>query len=202
MIAWLCGLVRFKNEQYVVLDVAGVGYRVFTPAARIASLSVGQTCEFHVTTQVRADAIHVYGFATPPERDVFLELLGVSGVGATTALGAISTLGCDELIRAVNRSDLKTLQRIPKVGRRIAQRMAVELANRLPIPEGSPRSSVPMPASGPVPNTEDPLPLVLARLGFRRSEIEQAQYWLLQEGMEDASLDDRIQAALKFLGGR
>lgn len=194
MIAMLRGKVAFRGEDFLVVDVGGVGWRVFVPAPLLARYGEGEEILVHVSTQVREDAIHLYGFEAPADRETFLLLLGVSGVGVKTALSALSALRRSELSRALAEGDTRTLERIPGVGKRTAQRLVVELAGRI---------TVEAPTAAPAPAREvasaDPLPLVLARLGFRRTEIDQALAELARDPQE-RSLEHRIQEALRILG--
>ena len=194
MIAMLRGTVAWKGEDHLVLDVGGVGYRVFVCDPILVRFVEGEDAVFHVSTQVREDAIHLYGFESPADRDAFLLLLGVNGVGVRTALSALSTCKRADLSRAIAEGDVRTLERIPGVGKRLAQRLVVELAGRL---VAEPMSPIVPARADRAPS--DALPLVLARLGFRRSEIDQALAQLAQDPQE-RSLEERIQESLRILG--
>jgi len=196
MIAMLRGKVAWKSEDHLVVDVGGVGYRVFVPTPLIGGSAEGDEIVLHVSTQVREDAIHLFGFESPADRDTFLLLLGVNGVGVRTALSALSALRRAELSRAVADGDVRALERIPGVGKRLAQRLVVELAGRVVVDAVTP--STPTPAAVAA-NPSDALPLVLARLGFRRTEIDQALVELARDPRE-RTLEQRVQEALRFLG--
>lgn len=194
MIRRLRGEIVGAGADHVVLEVGGVGYRVFVPAQVPAQ--PGEEAVFHVSTQVREDAIHLYGFATAADRDAFETLLEVPGVGARTALAVLGTLSRRELAAAVARQDVAALKRVPGVGVRTAQRLVVDLAGKI-----APEPEVAELASGVAIRPDDPLPLALARLGFRRSEIQHALARLGDAARPEVPLEERIRLSLQVLGG-
>ena len=157
MIARLVGGLVHHQGGRAVIDVGGVGYEVFATSRSLTSWAGSDTVEVHVSTQVREDAITLYGFESTRDREVFLALLGVSGVGPKVALSALDALPTDALHRAVEGDDVATLSQIPGVGKKTAQRLALELKGKLPgdftAPVGAraagapPRS--PAPGAGP-----------------------------------------------------
>jgi Holliday junction DNA helicase RuvA len=177
--------------------VGGVGYLVAVPVSLAARLVVGQEITLQVHTQVREDAIQLFGFAGKAERRCFELLMTVPGVGARTALSVLGALSVSDLADAIARQDLKTLQRAPGVGRKVAQRIAVDLQGKL----GSDLIVAVGPAVAAPARPQDPLPLALAQLGYKRSEIERAQAWLEAEGHGGASLQEKIRLALAQLSG-
>ena len=133
MIAFLRGAVLSVENESVVLDVQGVGFRVNVTAACAASLSgmVAQEASLHTHLIVREDDLQLYGFFSPDEIRVFLLLLGVNGVGPRAALGVLSQLTPQGLVRAVTLEDVLTLTRAPGVGKKIAQRIVLELKDKV-----------------------------------------------------------------------
>jgi Holliday junction DNA helicase RuvA len=141
MIARLRGRVVARSAAGIVLDVNGVGYLVaVTPSvARLSSFdSSGEGDEITVETHlhIRADVLQLYGFASAAERELFELLLGVSGVGPKVALGIVSGSTPEELRRAIARDDLKRFEAIPGVGRKTAQRVVLELKDKLTVADG------------------------------------------------------------------
>ncbi|MFH1468553.1 MAG: Holliday junction branch migration protein RuvA [Pseudomonadota bacterium] len=197
MIARIQGIVVDIEEDEVVVDVGGVGYLVAVPASLAAGLGVGEEVTLQVHTQVREDSIQLFGFAGKSERRCFELLLTVPGVGARTAIGVLGVLSVAALADAVARQDLRALQRAPGVGRKVAQRIAVDLQDKL----GSELIAAAGPIAAAPPREQDPLPLALAQLGYKRSEIERAQAWLEAEGHGEASLQEKIRLALAQLSG-
>lgn len=195
MIALLRGEIVHLGSDHLVLDTGGVGYRVFVPESLLGRVGTGQAATLHVSTQVREDAIHLFGFESVADKDTFLVLIAISGVGPRIALSLLSTLGRAELARALARSDDRALQRASGVGKKLAQRLLVELAGKL-IPEVETLS--PASIAGPA-RPADPLPLALAQLGYRKAEIDRALAGV--EPLSTAPFEERIRAALRLLGG-
>ena len=197
MIAYLRGALIHRETNRAVLDVNGVGYEVFAPARTLeAWAQTGGTLEVHVSTQVREDAITLYGFATATERQAFQILISVSGIGPKIGLACLDSLPLSSLARAVETGDHATLGRVPGVGAKTAQRLSLELKGKLPwAPDGRPNAA-PVPAR----EKEDPLALALARLGYSRAEIDQVQTGILRTDMPpDAPVAERLRVALQLL---
>ncbi len=199
MIARITGLLVEIEGDSLVVDVGGVGYLLSVPSTVAAGLEIDSEVTLQVHTQVREDAIQLFGFTSRSQRQAFEQLLTVNGVGARIALAVLGTLTVAELADAVVREDLRVLQRVSGVGKRVAQRIVFDLAGKL-TPEFVPVGQGPaVPALAPKP--QDPLPLALAQLGYKRSEIDKAQAWIASQGKAEASLDERIRLALKHLSG-
>jgi len=136
MIGRLEGRLHRVAPGAVLVDVGGVGYRVATTLRDFDRLTDGERAVFWIHTQVRDDAIVLFGFADRQELDAFEKLISVAGVGPRTALGVLSALTAAELARAVEGGDAALLQRSPGVGRKTAERILLELKDRL-APAGS-----------------------------------------------------------------
>src|SRR5512138_500374 len=131
MIARLSGTLIEKTVIQCVIDVHGVAYRVLIPLSTFTELpEIGQPTVIHVHTHVREDAIHLYGFHVPAEREVFELMISVSGIGPKLAVNILSGITPEELIRAVKEDDLRRLTAIPGVGRKTAERMVLELKDK------------------------------------------------------------------------
>lgn len=132
MIAWLRGRLRDRREGgYAVLDVGGVGYLVQLPTGVAADAPLGAEVELHVHTVVREDALLLFGFDDPVALRVFEVLLTVSGVGPKVALAILSTLPPGDLVAAVETGDVARIRKAHGVGKRLAERLAVELRGKL-----------------------------------------------------------------------
>ena len=132
MIGWLYGVVRDKRPPTLLLDVNGVGFELEAPLSTFEKLpETGEACALHCHQLVREDAHNLYGFATLVERDVFRVLLRVNGVGAKLALAILSGLSVGALTAAVNDGDTATLSRLPGIGKKTAERLIIELRDRL-----------------------------------------------------------------------
>lgn len=132
MIGSLKGTVAQLEAEYCIVDTAGgVGYRVFMPSAHLAQLVLGKEVRIHVHTAVREDAILLYGFLSREYYDLFEILLTVSGVGPKMALGILSAIKPDAFYKAVSNKDVKMLVKLPGVGKKTAERMLLELKDKV-----------------------------------------------------------------------
>jgi holliday junction DNA helicase RuvA len=132
MIASLRGVVVALGLDHVVLETGGVGLRMSCPPRVLADLRVGEPAHLHTSLVVREDSLTLYGFSGTDEREVFDVLLGVSGIGPRLAMAMLAVLTPDEVRAAVASDDVATLTRVPGVGRKGAQRLVLELKDRLP----------------------------------------------------------------------
>ena len=131
MIALLEGSVAHKEEGRLILQVGAVGVWVFVPRQLAEQAKIGQTLALHTHLVVREDSLSLYGFATAEERDLFVLLLGVNGVGPRLALSVISTLSPSALRRAVFQEQPEIIGRVPGVGKRTAQKILLHLQGRI-----------------------------------------------------------------------
>lgn len=175
----------------VVLDVGGVGYRVLVPVGTSVG-APGSQVTLHTHLSVREDALTLYGFAEQQARDVFETLLGVTGVGPKLALAAIGTLGADRLRQAVVTEDVAVLTVIPGVGKKSAQRMILELRERLGAGAQDLAGPVTVPADVRVEVRE-----ALAGLGYGAGEVAAALDALPADA--GGSAEDLLRAALRQL---
>jgi Holliday junction DNA helicase RuvA len=176
MIASLRGILLEKNLDTVVIEAGGVGYAVtVTAAAQRALPAPGAEARLFVHTHAVQDSpLQLYGFAEPEERRMFETLLTVQGVGPKVAVAILSGLPIGDLVRAIRAADLATLTRIRGVGRKTAERMAVELRDKVGVPSGASRevSTVfPLQASAP-PGRRGEVFGALQALGYRVNEFE------------------------------
>ncbi len=200
MIARLVGTVVHHDATRVVIDVRDVGYAVVAATRDIASwVAANAPVVVWVHTDVREDAITLYGFSEDADRVAFERLRLVDGIGPKVALSALDALGRAGLAVAVERDDVTALCRIPGVGKRLAQRLALELKGKLPAEFSPGVADAPAPAA-PVA-ADDPFLLGLASLGYTRAEAQRAAAALRREGREAEPLGDRLRAALTLLSG-
>jgi Holliday junction DNA helicase RuvA len=197
MIGKLRGVVDAIEDQRCLIDVNGVGYLVFASTRTLGALPTPPgIASLLIETQVREDAISLYGFATAAERDWFRLLTTVQGVGAKVALGMLSALSPDQLIAAIATGDKSALSRAPGVGPKLAQRLVSELRERVgAMPSGGALPMAVTPAGGAVADALS----ALTNLGYRRPEAEAALVRALAEHGDDAALDVLIRAGLKGL---
>ena len=131
MIGYLSGTVKFLFGEGCILDVHGVGYKIFLDANAKQNLTVGDAAEFFIHTAVREDAITLFGFGDAQTLELFELLLTVSGVGAKTAQGVVSKISAAEFARAVTMQDAKALTRLPGLGKKSAERILLELKDKV-----------------------------------------------------------------------
>jgi Holliday junction DNA helicase RuvA len=137
MIASVRGPVLLVGLDHVVLETGGVGLLLICPPRTLAELRVGESARLSSSLVVREDSLTLYGFATDDERSLFEQLLGVSGIGPRLALAMLAVLSPDEVRQAVTTDDLTTLTRVPGIGRKGAQRLVLELKDRIGPPMGA-----------------------------------------------------------------
>lgn len=197
MIGRLTGQWHSEGVGQGIIDVGGVGYEVHAPARAILVWEGTEQVVVHIRTQVREDAITLYGFSDAVDRQAFDVLLTVTGVGPRMALATLDTLTVAELFRAVQTDDVIALSSIPGIGRKKAQRLALELKGKLP----SDLDVVGRAPERPRAPADD-LPLALAQLQYGKSEIDRALAGLAKLGVaDDAPLQERLAAALRVLAG-
>lgn len=132
MYSFISGIVDEKTEQYVVIDCNGVGYEIYVSNNTLSNLpSVGEMAKVYTYLQVREDAMQLFGFLNKEEKNMFLELITVSGVGPKMALVILSSLSINNLINCITSGDVKTLSQAKGVGKKTAERIIVELKGKL-----------------------------------------------------------------------
>lgn len=174
MIGRLSGIVLEKRPDRALIDASGVGYELHVPLGTYASLPrTGESAILHVHTHVREDAILLFGFATPEEKALFERLITVSGIGPKLALAVLSGLPVPDLVRAIAAQNVQRLSSIPGVGKKLAERLGVELKDKVagivPVSPSPAGSSVATPGG----LLEDAVGALL-NLGYRKPQAEAA----------------------------
>jgi Holliday junction DNA helicase RuvA len=199
MIGRLTGKVVATDAEGVVVDVAGVGYEVAVPLGTLGRAHADDAgrVTLWVHTHVREDILALYGFADEIERAAFRALLGVSNVGPKIAVAVLGALPAAELARAIAKQDLTAFKGVPGVGRKIAERLLLELRDKLPVYEAS--STIPAPAGGRAPaDGDDRLRGALTGMGFRPGEADRAVAALASR-VHEAPLEELLREALALL---
>ena len=173
MIALLRGTLLEKHPSRIVVDVAGVGYDVQVPLSTFYGLGdPGANISLRIHTHVREDVIALFGFSTPLEQDLFERLISISGIGPKLALAVLSGIEPADLIKAIRVQDVARLTKIPGVGKKTAERIGLELKDRLPV---APHTAEPSPAAGGGDDQfRDDLLSALLNLGYQRPAAEKA----------------------------
>lgn len=191
MIAHLRGKLLAKHPNQAILETAGVGYDVTISVPTFSDLpAVGTDVALHIHTHVREDVIALYGFMRPSEKLLFEKLVTVSGIGPKLAITILSGMAADEMVGAIRGNDVAKLTRIPGIGRKTAERMVLELRDKLPEPGTATIASAP--AMSPV--QEDVLSALL-NLGYQRPAAEKALEAVAKQG-DTKSFDQMFRAVL------
>jgi Holliday junction DNA helicase RuvA len=195
VIAHLRGRLLDKQPNRLVVDVNGVGYDVAVPLSTFYGLGdAGSEIALRIHTHVREEALALFGFATRLEQDLFERLIGVSGIGPKVALAVLSGIEPQDLIRAIERGDLARLTAIPGVGRKTAERIVLELKDRLPRTVEAP---APVEAPGG-PALRDDVLSALLNLGYHRPLAEKAVASALH-ALPEADFERALRQALREL---
>jgi Holliday junction DNA helicase RuvA len=173
MIGFLKGRVLEKHPDRLLVDVQGVGYEVSVPLSTFYALpDPGADVALRIHTHVREDQIALYGFLTVLEQQLFERLIGVSGIGPRLALAALSGIEPQELVRAVRTADIARLTSIPGIGKKTAERIGLELKDKLPPLAGV--AAAGGPATPGEPDARADLLSALVNLGYQRAAAEKA----------------------------
>ena len=192
MIARLFGRVADKQPNRLIVDVSGVGYDVQVPLSTFyVSADVGGEMALRIHTHVREDQLALYGFATDLELSMFERLIGISGIGPKLALAVLSGIEPRELAGAIQRNDLARLTAIPGVGKKTAERICVELRDRIP-------KAIDAAAASPADSLRQDLASALVNLGYHRQAIDKSLDKLLS-GTVEPRFEDVLRSALKEL---
>ena len=197
MIAYLKGQLIYKSPEHTVVDVNGVGYKVFTPLSTYYSLpKPGESVSLRIHTRVREDELKLFGFLTEEEQTIFEKLITINKVGPKLALGILSGMSPTDLLTAIINNDAARLSAIPGVGKKTAERLALEMKDKLSDlaleMEHQPSSS------SPEGFYEDALS-ALVNLGYKKPQAEKALESAYNTNGPDSLLEDLIKESLNNL---
>jgi len=192
MIGYLKGNLIQKSPNQVVLDIGGVGYCVWVPLSTYFELGdLDDKVELFIYTHLTDNSLSLYGFSTEKERDIFLKLIGISGIGPKLALNILSGIGVSDLEEAIRQSDVVRISLIPGIGKKTALRIALELQDKLEKKEKI------LKAKG-FQERED-LISALMNLGFKRKEVEKIVDETINKLTVEAGFEHLIRESLKKL---
>lgn len=201
MIAYLSGKLLEKQANTAIVDVGGVGYEVSIPLSTFYELGdVGSDVQLRIYTYVREDAIQLFGFKTLRERGLYMRLISVQGIGAKSGITMLSGMSSDEIIMAIRTNDLARLTSIPGVGRKTAERLVIELRDKVGEMSGDAGSPLDAAARKAMPADavfEDALS-ALVNLGYQRAAAEKAVNRAAEDGTE-ISVQKLLRRALQLL---
>ena len=197
MISYIKGKLEAKNLDSVTIDVGGIGYKIFMSVNSMDRLSeTGADVKVYTYMRVREDDISLYGFCSNEELKMFEQLLGVSGVGAKSALSILANITPSSFALAIITGDINTLKGLPGIGAKSAQRMILELKDKMKTQEAIQTEVVPMQISVKNDKAKDAID-ALQVLGYSRRDIEAV---ISKINIEELSVEDIIKQGLKYLG--
>jgi len=193
MIAHLRGKILAKHPNSAIVETGGVGYDVTISVPTFSEMpATGSEVALHIHTHVREDALSLYGFLRLAEKNLFEKLLAVSGIGPKLAITILSGMPVDEMVNAMRSGDVARLTRIPGIGKKTAERMVLELRDKLP--PGAGATEVTPPAASPV---EEDVLSALVNLGYQRASAEKALN--AARGAASGGFDGLFRQALRAL---
>jgi len=199
MIASLTGRLAFKAPTYLILDVHGVGYEVFIPLSTYYGLpNLSESILMSVHTHVREDAIQLFGFLTSQEKDAFVLLTSVSGVGPKLALSVLSALPVSNLVSAIQSGDIEKLMTVPGIGNKSASRLVLELKDKVEKLHPGLASASESLRQGEDATFDDALS-ALVNLGYRPQDAKEALKQVKKSNAKSIVLKDMIRESLKEL---
>jgi len=170
MIAHLRGRLIAKHPNQAIVETGGVGYDINISVPTFSDLpGVGGEVALHIHTHVREDSIALYGFLRPAEKQLFEKLIGVSGIGPKLAITILSGMAADEMVAAIRGNDIARLTRIPGIGKKTAERLVLELRDRLPVAIAGETAAAPAMSA-----VEEDVLSALMNLGYQRAAAEKA----------------------------
>lgn len=194
MIAHLRGKLLAKHPNQAIVETAGVGYDVTISVPTYSELpATGADVALHIHTHVREDLIALYGFLRPAEKQLFEKLITVSGIGPKLAITILSGMAADEMVAAIRGNDVARLTRIPGIGKKTAERMVLELRDKLPEAAAAAATSVPA-----ISAVEEDVLSALVNLGYQRAAAEKALTTVAKNG-KAGSFDALFREALGAL---
>lgn len=193
MIAHLRGKLLAKHPNQAIVEAGGVGYDLTISVPTFSGLpNVGSDVALHVHTHVREDSIALYGFLRPAEKQLFEKLITVSGIGPKLAITILSGMSADEMVGAIRGNDVARLIRIPGIGKKTAERMVLELRDKLPAAGGGESAPVPAPSA-----VEEDVLSALTNLGYQKPAAERALLGARKNGSFEAMFREALAALSK-----
>jgi Holliday junction DNA helicase RuvA len=195
MIGYLKGTILFIESNSIVLDTNGVGYQVFISKTDLSNYNIGQTCELFIHTNVKEDAIDLYGFAKFEQKEFFLLLTSVSGVGNKIALTILSSMNLNNLCQAILQKDISLLSSIPGIGKKTAERLSLELKDKvLKINNNNFETTKDQ-------NKISNLSNAIINLGFSRDQSQKVLKSIGQKDLEELDLEILLRKSINVLTG-
>jgi holliday junction DNA helicase RuvA len=194
MIAYIDGKLAHKDPTYVIIDVNGIGYQIKISLSTYSSLPAGERCKLHTYLNIKEDAHTLYGFTTIAEKEAFLHLISISGVGPNTGLMILSSLSVEEVQQAILREDVRTIQNVKGIGAKTAQRIILELKDKIKKEAMLTDSMIPSVSHNT--NRAEALS-ALVTLGFAKNVAEKTLDNIIKRESNNLSVEELIKFALK-----
>ena len=188
MISYLSGMVIIRDDPSIIIDVNGIGYKVLASSDVLSSAVVGSSVKVYVYTHVREDILDLYGFSKYSDLKLFESLINVSGVGPKTAIGVFAIGTTDEILQAIINADTSFFSRVPRLGTKNAQKIIIELKNKVGGGE--------LNLSDGAGASKSEISAALKSFGFSSSEINDA----VRNIDGSKTVEEQIKDALKYLG--
>lgn len=202
MIALLSGKIAYKGISHIVVDTHGVGYRVFIPLATFYELpEAGDSVTLHIHTVVKEDAINLFGFYTQQERELFQLMISVSGIGPKVAMNILSGISSSELLEAISGGNLARLVGIPGIGKKMAERLILELKEKVIKKMAADQIPVTDPRQKQIDLIREDVLSALVNLGYKAGAARDALDKVARDGEGEPAMDQFLKKALKILGG-
>ncbi len=202
MIALLSGKIAYKGISHVVVDAQGVGYRVFIPLTTFYELpETGEAVTLHIYTSVKEDAINLFGFYTLQERDLFQMMISVSGIGPKVAMNILSGISSDELLEAISGGNLTRLVAIPGIGRKMAERLILELKEKVAKKMAADAGAGADARRKESDALREDVLSALVNLGYKANAARDALDKVVRDAENDPAMDQLLKKALKILAG-
>jgi Holliday junction DNA helicase RuvA len=198
MIAHLTGKLTHKSPDHIVVDVNGVGYQVFVPLSTFYALpDVGREVSLNIHTHLREAALKLFGFYTEEELKIFEQLIAINKVGPKLAVTILSGMPPADLLSAINSSDVGKLNTIPGIGRKMAERLTLEMRDKLA--DISREFAAKTEGSVPHNGLFDDALSALVNLGYKKNEVEKTLKSVYSQGKQEVSLENLIKKSLNLL---
>jgi len=200
MIARISGILIYKSVSHVIVDAYGVGYRIFVPLTTFYELpETGQLATLNIYTHVKEDAIHLFGFHTFEDQGIFQMLISIAGIGPKLAMNILSGIPAREFVKAVTQGNMSRLVAIPGVGKKMAERMIVELKDKMLKVDLKAMKSDSGPGIVGDDAMKDDALSALVNLGYKNATAKAVIEKVVSESVEGLGLDVLLKNALKTL---
>lgn len=197
MIAYIKGNIEIKTKEYIIIEVNGIGYKIFMSSSTINELEQGKTTKIYTYLKVKEDDVSLYGFLNNEELVTFELLIGVGGIGAKSAITILSNITPSKFALAVITNNVNALKKLPGIGPKTAQRIILELKDKMKTQEAIEDEESPLEAAISLDNKANDAIEALCVLGYARRDIENV---ITKIDTSNLTVEDIIKQGLKYLG--